>query len=213
MSPLSSAGVKSRRTSIWDRIPAPHRLLWSGRSGRPQRTYVRPPRDLRPRRADHATRTGVRAMVFVAIGVAGVALVTTTDAWWTAALACAGVAFALTGVLVTGSQVADCQSDAEPGGRGRAIACGRRDSDAGPGRDAPAPVAQAQDAVQGFGTAAVIQPRLPLEGASKAWDPPARPGPWHRCNTRAVRIARCSARFACAIFAVSPTRGQFPCDH
>jgi hypothetical protein len=108
-----------------------------------------------------------RAMLFVAIAVAGVAIATATDAWWTTALAFAGVAFALAGILVSVAQLAD--REAEPDatrGRGRAVALGVVAAvmlvlavtlpEHVAATTVPAPAAQAQDTVRGFLTAAVL---------------------------------------------------------
>jgi hypothetical protein len=108
-----------------------------------------------------------RAMLFVAIAVAGVAVATATDAWWTAAFAFAGVAFALAGILVSIAQMVDSEAPLDPArGRARAVVLGvvatamvvlavTLPEHAAASR-APAPVAQAQDAVLGFLTAAVL---------------------------------------------------------
>jgi hypothetical protein len=108
-----------------------------------------------------------RAMIFVAIAVAGVALATTTHAWWTTALAFAGVAFAFAGVMVSIGRLADRTDDAQPArGRARAVALGVVAiamlvlavtlPEHTVARPAPAPVARAQDTVRGFLTAAVL---------------------------------------------------------
>jgi hypothetical protein len=109
-----------------------------------------------------------RAMIFVAIGVAGVAVATATGAWWTTALALAGVALALAGILVTVAQIVggDAHADA-PRGRARAIALGLVATAAlvlavtlperAAARTASPTVAEAQATVRDFLVAAVLQ--------------------------------------------------------
>jgi hypothetical protein len=109
-----------------------------------------------------------RAMIFVAIGVAGVAVATATGAWWTTALALAGIALALAGILLTVAQMVDpgAHTDAAPG-RARAVVLGLIATAAlvlavtlpehAAARTAPATVAQAQTTVRGFLVAAVLQ--------------------------------------------------------
>ena len=112
----------------------------------------------------------LRAMIFVAIGVAGVAVATVTGAWWTTALALAGIALALAGILVTVAQIVggDAHTDAARGrGRARAIVLGLVATAAlvlavtlpehAAARTAPATVAEAQTTVRDFLVAAVLQ--------------------------------------------------------
>jgi hypothetical protein len=109
-----------------------------------------------------------RAMIFVAIAVAGVALATATGAWWTTALALAGVAFAVAGILLTVAQIVDGEAHAGAArGRARAIVLGLAATAAlvlavtlpehAAARTAPATVARAQATVRGFLVAAVLE--------------------------------------------------------
>ena len=109
-----------------------------------------------------------RAMIFVAIAVAGVAVATATGAWWTLALALAGIAFALAGTLLTIGQMVDAEAPPETAhGRGRAIVLGIVAAAAlvlavtlpehAAASTPPAPVAEAQGTVRHFITAAVLQ--------------------------------------------------------
>jgi hypothetical protein len=108
-----------------------------------------------------------RAMLFVAIAVAGVAVATATHSWWTTAFAFAGVAFALAGILFSVGQLVDREEPADPArGRARAVVLGVIATamvvlavtlpEHAAARTPPAPVARAQDAVLGFLTAAVV---------------------------------------------------------
>jgi hypothetical protein len=108
-----------------------------------------------------------RGMLFAAIAVAGVAFATAADAWWTTALAFAGVAFALAGIALSVAQLADREPEPDPArGRRRAIALGAVATvmlvlavtlpEHAAASRAPAPVAEAQDTVRGFLTAAVL---------------------------------------------------------
>ena len=109
-----------------------------------------------------------RAMIFVAIAVAGVAVAMATGAWWTLALALAGIAFALAGTLLTIGQMVDAEAPPETAhGRGRAIVLGIVAAAAlvlavtlpehAAASTPPAPVAEAQGTVRHFITAAVLQ--------------------------------------------------------
>jgi hypothetical protein len=108
-----------------------------------------------------------RAMVFVAIAVAGVAVALATDAWWTTALAFAGVAFALAGMLASVGRLLDRGAPPDPArGRARAVVLGVVATamlvlavtlpEHAAARAAPAPVVQAEDTVRGFLIAAVV---------------------------------------------------------
>jgi hypothetical protein len=108
-----------------------------------------------------------RAMLFVAIAVAGIAVAAATDAWWTTALAFAGVAFAIAGIMVSVARLADAEAQPGPArGRGRAIALAVVATamlvlavtvpEHVAARTPPASVAQAQDTVRGFLTTAVL---------------------------------------------------------
>lgn len=107
----------------------------------------------------------LRALIFVVGAMAAVAVASTTDAWWTTALALAAVAFTLAGILLSLALLVD--GETEPAtGRGRAVALGVATAAAlvlavalpgdADGQPASSPATQAQQTVREFLIAAVL---------------------------------------------------------
>jgi hypothetical protein len=78
-------------------------------------------------RFDHHARPGVpelllRIVLFLLIAIAAIVVLVGTAAWWTTALALAGLVLALTGVLVSVLELLADDTQGEMGGGGRAAA-------------------------------------------------------------------------------------------
>jgi hypothetical protein len=149
----------------------------------------------------------LRAMAFVAMAVAGVAVATATHAWWTTAFAFAGVAFAIAGILVSVGQLVDREAPGDPArGRGRAavlavlavamVVLAVTLPEHAAARAPPAPVAQAQDTVLGFLTAAVLNDDAYL-------------GCQYLTPAEQVRVARLAGRGATCQDAIVASRPTF----